>query len=189
MGNIESMPITPHPNAWVYQADEAELTGGARVEAANKGFTGKGYVAGYFDSSTAATTFRVNVPAAGDYYISLRYSAGAAGNWNADRTVGLSINNGELRKVVFKSISAAWDVWSENIQRVKLEAGINTITYRCLTEDDNSDCINLDKLSVWPYDPNPTITNIVFDKSTYIVLNMHSILQFFFCIHDLSKVF
>ncbi|NMB38663.1 MAG: carbohydrate-binding protein [Firmicutes bacterium] len=175
MGNIESMPITPHPNAWVYQADEAELTGGARVEAANKGFTGKGYVAGYFDSSTAATTFRVNVPAAGDYYISLRYSAGAAGNWNADRTVGLSINNGELRKVVFKSISAAWDVWSENIQRVKLEAGINTITYRCLTEDDNSDCINLDKLSVWPYDPNPTITNIVFDKSTYIVSKNYTI--------------
>lgn len=109
-----AMPTSPHPSAWVYQADEAELSGGARIESRNQGYTGqKGYVGGYFNSSTAATTFRVEVPADGEYYISLRYAAGAAGNWNADRVVGLSINNEEVKHVKFKSVSQSWDVWSE----------------------------------------------------------------------------
>lgn len=171
-----AMPTSPHPSAWVYQADEAELSGGARIESRNQGYTGqKGYVGGYFNSSTAATTFRVEVPADGEYYISLRYAAGAAGNWNADRVVGLSINNEEVKHVKFKSVSQSWDVWSECVQKVQLKAGLNTITYMCLTEDDNSDCINLDRLSVWPHDPNPTITNIVFDKSAYIVSKNYTI--------------
>lgn len=169
------MPTTPHPDAWIYQAADAELSGGARIETTNKGFTGKGYVAGYYNSGTAATTFRVNIPVDGEYYISLRYAAGAAGNWNTDRTVGLCINCEDIRQVFFKSISANWDIWSENIQKVRLVAGINTITYRCLTDTDNSDCINLDKLSVWSYDPNPTVTNIVFETSKYIVSQNYTI--------------
>lgn len=176
MAGEMAMPTGPHPSAWVYQADEAELAGGARIESINKGYTGqKGYVAGYFDSSTAATTFKVEVPTDGEYYISLRYAAGAAGNWNGDRVLGLSINNEGVYHVKFKSISQSWDVWSECVQKVSLKMGMNTVTYMCLTENDNSDCINLDRLSVWPYDTNPTITHIVFDKSTYIVSKNYTI--------------
>ncbi len=171
----EKMPTKPHPQAAIYHADEAELTGGAKVESAHKGFTGKGYVSGYLGSATAATTFLVNVPADGEYYISLRYAAGAAGNWNTDRTVGLCINDGEVRPVVFKSFKQDWDSWDENVQKVSLLKGENRITYRCLTEDDNSDCINLDKLSVWAHDPNPVITNIVFDSDPYILSENYSI--------------
>lgn len=169
------MPTISHPDAQIYQAENAELSGGAVVESSNKGFNGTGYVAGYLGSSTAATTFKVDVPKDGAYYISLRYAAGAAGNWNTDRTVGLRINSSNVKKVVFRSMSQSWDVWLENIQKVELQSGINSITYHCLTDADNSDCINLDQLSVWPYDPNPTVTNIVFDKDNYHVSENYTI--------------
>ena len=117
----------------------------------------------------------MELPTDGEYYISLRYAAGAAGNWNEDRVLGLSINNEGVYHVKFKSISQSWDVWSECVQKVSLKMGMNTVTYMCLTENDNSDCINLDRLSVWPYDTNPTITHIVFGKSTYIVSKNYTI--------------
>lgn len=166
---LEKMPIRPHPSAEIYHADQAELSGGAEVATAHKGFTGEGYVTGYLGSADARTTFLVDVPADGEYYISLRYAAGAAGHWNTDRTVGLIVNDGEVKPTVFRSFRPDWDTWYENIQRVRLQAGKNRISYSALTEDDNSDCINLDRLSIWPHDPNPKITNIVFAADIYVL--------------------
>ena len=172
---LENMPSIPHPNAAIYYAVDAELSGGAKVETNNKGYMGKGCVGGYYDSSTACTTFTIEVPVSGEYFISLRYAAGAAGNWSTDRTVGLSVNGESTIKVPFNSISATWDIWSENIQKVNLKAGRNTITYKCITENDNSDCINLDKLSVWSYCANPTIDAIVFNLNNYNVSEKYTV--------------
>ena len=88
----------------------------------------------------------MEVPEEGEYFISLRYAAGAAGNWSTDRVVGLSINGMDKQHIPFKSISPNWDVWLENVQKVSLKSGKNTIAYMSITENDNSDCINLDKL-------------------------------------------
>jgi len=172
---FETMPSNPHPNAVIYHAEHAELSGGAIVEKNSKGYTGEGYVTGYYDSNTACTTFTVKGSASGDYYISLRYAAGAAGNWNADRMVGLSVNGGSTAKVSFKSTDATWDIWAENIQKVSLNAETNTITYKCITDNDNSDCINIDKLSVWAYCENQIIDEIVFNFNNYNVSEKYTI--------------
>ena len=171
----DNMPTVPHPKAEVYYASDAQLSGGAKTEIANRGYTGKGYVSGYYDSSTACTTFTVEVPTDGVYFISLRYAAGAAGNWSSDRTVGLSINGMENIHIPFKSISPNWDVWLENIQKVELKAGKNTIAYMAITENDNSDCINLDKLSVWTFHENPSVDGIVFQRSNYSVSEKYTV--------------
>jgi hypothetical protein len=172
---LENMPSIPHPNAAIYYAADAELSGGAKVEDNNKGYTGKGYVSGYYDSGTACTTFNLEVPLCGEYFISLRYAAGAAGNWNTDRTVGLSVNGESTVNVPFKSISATWDIWSENIQKVSLKAGTNTIAYKCITDNDNSDCINIDKLSVWAFCTKPTIDAIIFKLNNYNVSEKYTV--------------
>ncbi|HHX12456.1 MAG TPA: carbohydrate-binding protein, partial [Clostridiales bacterium] len=172
---LENMPTVPHPKADIYYASDAELSGGARIEIANRGYTGKGYVSGYYDSSTACTTFTVEVPTDGEYFISLRYAAGAAGNWSSDRVVGLSINGAEKEDIPFKSISPNWDVWLENVQKIRLRSGKNSIAYMAFTENDNSDCINIDKLSVWPFYENPSIDAIVFQRSDYSVSEKYSI--------------
>lgn len=172
---IENMPTVPHPKAEVYYASDAELTGGAKIEIANRGYTGNGYVSGYYNSSTANTSYTVEVPVDGEYFISLRYAAGAAGNWSSDRTVGLSINGMETVHVPFKSISPNWDLWLENIQKVELKAGKNTIAYMSITENDNSDCINLDKLSVWTFHENPSIDGIVFQRNNYSVSEKYTV--------------
>ena len=171
----DNMPTIPHPKADVYYASDAELSGGARIEIANRGYTGNGYVSGYYDNSTACTTFTVEVPADGEYFISLRYAAGAAGNWSTDRTVGLSINGAEKVHIPFKSISPNWDVWLENIQKVRLKAGKNTIAFMSITENDNSDCISLDKLSVWNFHNNPSIDGIVFQRNSYSVSEKYTV--------------
>jgi hypothetical protein len=172
---LENMPTKPHPNATVYQGEDAELFGGAIVETNNKGYTGKGYVSGYYGSSTACTTFTVQVPVEGEYFISLRYAAGAAGNWSTDRIVGLSVNGESTVKVPFKSMSATWDIWAENIQKISLKAGRNTIAYKCITDNDNSDCINIDKLSVWTFYANPTLDGIMFNSNNYNVSEKYAL--------------
>ena len=170
-----NMPKLPHPKADKYDAINAKLSGGAFVESSNQGFHGTGYVGGYIDKSAAVTEFTVEVANAGDYFISLRYAAGAAGNWNTDRTVGLVINNEPAIHVPFKSVSARWDVWRENIQKINLKAGKNTIAYQSVTDNDNSDAINIDQLSVWKFDNQPTLDGIVFANDDYSVSEKHTI--------------
>ena len=161
------MPVYPHPNAVVYQAEDAQLSGRAFVAKDHSGYTGTGFVAGYDYSNNSTTTFRVNVPTSGPYYISLRYSAGKVGGWPDDRVVRLSVNGGSYINVTCKSTDT-WDLWSEVINKVELNAGENTIAYRAWT-DDNSDCINLDRLSVWPHSDNPVIDLLAFNPDTYEV--------------------
>lgn len=171
----QNMPKLPHPKADKYDALKAKLSGGAFVESSNQGYHGEGYVGGYIDKSDASTEFTVDVADAGDYFISLRYAAGAAGNWNTDRIVGLVINQADPIHIPFKSVSARWDVWKENIQKVTLNAGKNTIAYRSITDNDNSDTINLDQLSVWKFDDQPTLDGIVFNLDDYSVSEKHTI--------------
>lgn len=165
----EILPILPHPNAVIYQAEEASLTGGARVAKDHTGYTDSAFVAGYDNNGTASTKFKVNVPSKGEYYISLRYSAGEVGGWPKDRTVGFSVNEGAAQNITLKGTDSTWNTWVESIQKVSLNAGINTIEYKCITSSDNSDCINLDKLSVWAYHANPTIDSVTFSATVYTI--------------------
>lgn len=168
-------PEKPHPNALIYQAEDAALSGGACRASNHTGYTGTGFVACYDNSGTAKTTFTVDVPAAGEYFVSLRYSAGDVSGWPKNRTIGFTINGGTTIPIIFEGTDSTWNTWEENIQKVTLNAGANTIAYSALTKNDNSDVINLDKLSVWAFNPEPVVDAITFDKAIYVVSETSSL--------------
>ncbi|MFD1886897.1 CBM35 domain-containing protein [Paenibacillus wenxiniae] len=163
-------------NATVYQAEDGSLSGGANVATNHTGYTGTGFVAGYDGSSTAKTTFTVNVKNGGDYNIGLRYSAGEVNGWPTDRTVGLIVNDGNTSNITLKG-TGTWEDWADSIQTVNLKPGSNTIAITALTSNDNSDVINLDKLALWTNSSNPTVYTIRFDQQNYTVNDNDNVVQ------------
>ena len=61
-----------------YQAESAQLSGGARTETEHAGYTGSGYVGGFVDANrgNAAASFTVNTGKAGSTTITFRYANG-----------------------------------------------------------------------------------------------------------------
>ncbi|MEV8508937.1 family 16 glycoside hydrolase [Actinoplanes sp. NPDC051475] len=125
------------------EAEYAGLSGSAGVASDHTGYTGSGFVAGY-GSVGAATTFAVNVPSAGSYPVSLRYSNGPNPSSGA-KTVSLYVNGSKIRQVSLAD-TGTWDTWAAKIDTVTLRAGGNTIAYRVDTGDVGH--VNLDNLTV-----------------------------------------
>ncbi len=164
----DNEPVKAHPEATVYQAESALLTGGARIATDHTGYTGTGFAAGFDNSGTSKISFTVNVSDAGTYYLSFRYSAGDVGGWPKNRTLGLSIGD-VSENVTFTGTDSTWNTWEELIIKRELVSGDNIISLSCLTDDDNSDVINLDKLSVWKYSDNPVVDALAFSEDEYNV--------------------
>lgn len=164
----DNEPVKAHPNAVVYQAEDASMTGGARKATDHTGYTGTGFAAGFDNSGTAKVTFTVNAASAGTYYLSFRYSAGDVGGWPKNRTLALSVGN-EKENVTFTGTDSTWNTWEELIVKKELVSGNNTISLSCITDNDNSDAINLDKLSVWKYSGNPSVDALLFTEEGYNV--------------------
>jgi uncharacterized protein YjdB len=176
-------PIYPHPNAQIYQAEAAVLSGGAHVASNHTGYTGSGFVAGYDNNGSAKTTFTLNAPSAGEYYVSLRYSAGDVAGWPKDRTVGISVNSGASVATTVTGTEASWNTWREHIIRVQLNEGTNTLAVTALTNDDNSDAINLDKISVWAYHAEPVVDAIAFNQLEYVVSENNKVSTMVFAVN------
>ncbi len=164
----DSEPVTAHPAAEVYEAENAVLTGGAVKASDHTGYFGTGFVGGYDNSGTARTTFDVNADSAGEYYISFRYSAGDVGGWPKDRTLGLDVNDAS-ENVTFTGTDSTWNTWEELIVKRTLKEGSNSISLYCITSNDNSDCINLDRISVWKYSSQPVTDAVRFDEKEYSI--------------------
>lgn len=164
----DNEPVKAHPNAVVYQAEDASMTGGARKATDHTGYTGTGFAAGFDNSGTAKVSFTVNAASAGTYYLSFRYSAGDVGGWPKNRTLALSVGN-EKENVTFTGTDSTWNTWEELIVKKELVSGNNTISLSCITDNDNSDAINLDKLSVWKYSGNPSVDALLFTEEGYNV--------------------
>jgi Divergent InlB B-repeat domain/Carbohydrate binding module (family 35) len=124
-----------------YEAENATRSGGANVNTNHAGYTGTGFVDGYFNSTTAQTVFTVSAPSAGSATITVRY---AAGNGTSSNT-GLYVNGTKLRNITFNG-TGAWATWSTKVETVTLNAGNNTIGLKA--ETSNSACINLDNIVV-----------------------------------------
>ena len=159
-------PVTAHPMAKVYQAEDAVLSGGTRKAADHTGYTGTGFVGGYDNNGSGAVTFNVDAAEDAEYYIDFRYSAGDVGGWAKNRTMGLLVN-GSSSELVFNGTDASWNTWEEKIIRTRLNAGNNVITVKNITSDNNDDCINLDKISVWKYSDNPVTDAIAVSSDSY----------------------
>ena len=125
------------------EAENSGLSGSAGVASDHTGYTGSGFVAGY-NTVGAATTFSVNVPAAGSYPVSLRYSNGPNPSAGA-KTVSLYVNGSKVRQVSLAD-TGNWDTWAAKSDTVTLRAGGNTIAYKMDTGDIGN--VNLDSLTV-----------------------------------------
>lgn len=135
-----------------YQAETASLEGGAKVVTNHSGYTGTGFVDGYYNNANAKTTFSVNVGAAGQYPVTLRYSAG-----NAQSTTNAVYVNGTFVKNITCPKTTNWDTWANELENLTLNAGKNTIAYKSTAS--TTSCINLDKITV-----GDVICNVSFTK-------------------------
>ncbi len=122
----------------IYQAENAQLGGGAGVNSDHTGYTGTGFVDSYYNVG-AQTSFTVNVPKAGQYLLTLRYSNGiyVAGEQQgyppieppAANTASVYVNEVKIRQIGFDK-TTDWAHWMLRTERLTLLAGKNTISLR-----------------------------------------------------------
>jgi hypothetical protein len=124
-----------------YEAENATLSGGANKNTNHTGYSGTGFVDGFYYSTTAQASFTVNMASAGSATVTLRYSAGNGTSTNT----GLYVNGTKIKNITCNTTSN-WDTWANEVETVTLNAGNNTIAYK--TETSVNTCINLDYISV-----------------------------------------
>ena len=124
-----------------YEAESATFTGGAKVNGNHSGYSGTGFVDGYYNNTTARTTFNVSVQAAGEYTLKLRYSAGLGTSTN----VGLYVNGIKIKNITCNG-TASWDTWMDQLETVTLNSGNNTFSYKA--DNASTACINLDYIYI-----------------------------------------
>ncbi|MEK4516240.1 discoidin domain-containing protein [Paenibacillus sp. FSL H8-0122] len=126
--------------AGTYEAEAAALSGGAKMNTDHAGYSGTGFVDGYLTQGPA-TTFTVNVPAAGTRNVTLKY-ANASGS---DKTISIYVNGVKQRQTTLPNL-ANWDTWSTKAEALPLNAGSNSIAYKYDAGDTGN--VNLDLITV-----------------------------------------
>jgi outer membrane lipoprotein-sorting protein len=124
-----------------YEAENATLSGGAKMNTNHAGYGGTGFVDGFINNTTAQAAFTVYVQSAGMYYVKLHYSAGNGTSANT----GLYVNGTKVKNITCPG-TYNWDAWSDETETVPLNAGNNTIAYKA--EVSSASCINLDYIIV-----------------------------------------
>ena len=149
---IAAMSVAPLPmGKQSYEAESAQLSGGARVETEHPGYTGTGYVGGFVDGNrgNAAATFTVNSTLAGSGSAELRYANGTG----SPRTASLIVN-GATQQIGLPAL-ANWDTWSTISAGLSLKAGSNTVAVKYGSSDNGN--FNLDNIAVTtPDQPAPS---------------------------------
>jgi len=143
---------TPEPSN-VYEAEYALLANGAKVNNDHVGYSGSGFIDGYWNLG-ATTTFTVHTATAGHYDVSLTYG-NATGS---SKTLSLYVNDIKQMQTTLPQLPN-WSSWDTKTETIALQAGSNTITY-CYDNEDSGN-VNLDKItitSVTSPTPTPTIT-------------------------------
>ena len=144
-GRFQLMPPptpqpTPKPEGIVYEAEDALLSGGALLAMDHEGYSGKGFVAGYYQGTGQKTAFRVKSAEEGKRRAVFRF-----GNaMGSEQTLGLYVNGQFIQKVKFKDLGD-WDNWDDSTVDLVLKKGTNQVA---LQKDRDDGCINLDYLAV-----------------------------------------
>jgi hypothetical protein len=132
----------------ILEAENATLTGGAAVTTDHTGYSGTGFVGGYYESTTADTKFDVNIASAGRYTLAVRYSAGNGTSSNTALYVnGIFITN------LICNATADWNTWAFENQQIALNGGANTIELK--SSASVAACINLDYITLTSLAPPP----------------------------------
>ena len=136
-----SVSSLPYISGSILEAENATLTGGAAVATDHTGYSGTGFVDGYYESTTADTKFDVNISSAGQYTLAVRYSAGNGTSSNTALYVnGIFITN------LICSATADWNTWAIENQQIALNGGANTIEFK--SSASVATCINLDYITL-----------------------------------------
>jgi hypothetical protein len=144
--------------SFTWEAENATLSGDAKQYVTyHSGFSGTGFIEGFWKSTTAQVTFNTNVAYGGNYEVKLRYSAGNGISTNT----GLYVNGVKIKNITCPA-TANWDTWGDEVETVTLNAGINTIAYK--SETVSSYPINLDKL---------TLTSVTTPSQVAVVLQVN----------------
>ena len=98
-----------------YEAENAALDYGAFPSTEHPGYSGTGYVMGFWMSSTAEATFTVLTDGPGDYAVNLRYSAGMGTSTN----VGFYVNGVKIKNLTCPG-TGNWQTWSTISETVVL---------------------------------------------------------------------
>lgn len=125
-----------------YEAESAQLTGGAVAQTEHAGYTGSGYVGGFTDANkgNVTATFALTGATAGSNAVTFRFANGTG----SARTMSLIVN-GATRQISVPA-TANWDTWGTTSQAVILNAGANTLALKYGTADTGN--LNLDNIAV-----------------------------------------
>lgn len=124
-----------------YEAENAALSGGAKVNTDHTGYSGTGFVDGYYNVTGAETKITVSASAAGSYNVTLRYGAGGGTSTNND----LYVNDVKIKDLSCSG-TGSWDTWADLTEPVSLKSGSNTIAYK--SDSSSTLCINLDYIDL-----------------------------------------
>jgi hypothetical protein len=139
---LNSLPGA-QPDQVFYEAEEGRRTGGAGVSAEHAGHSGIGFVDN-FGSLNAETAVNVNVSSAGTYDVGLRYANGPDPFAGA-KTISVHVNARKVKQISLPT-TTTWKDWATATERLTLQKGLNTITYRVDAPDTGH--VNLDLISV-----------------------------------------
>ncbi len=114
---VFAVPAPPEAN---YQAELATAQGPV-LAAAYPGYQGSGYL-DYQAASQEYIEWTVNVPAAGPYYLGLRYALNGG-----TRCLRLQVNGATVSAALAFPATGSWSTWQYNAQKAVLKAGANTI--------------------------------------------------------------
>ncbi len=123
-----------------YEAEDAILSGSARVAYDHTGYSGSGFICGYGNVGAKAL-FTVIAPQAGNYTIHIRYSNAS----EAKKSLSIYVNGIKIKQTFFTRLSN-WDTWEDDYEALYLNEGINTISLQ--RDDDDGGTVNLDNITV-----------------------------------------
>ncbi|SHJ85241.1 Beta-xylosidase, GH43 family [Anaerocolumna jejuensis DSM 15929] len=145
--NLDSITVT-EAATWHYEAENAVLSGNAKIADNHSGYAGTGFIDGLWVAGSAVD-FSVDTETAASYDVKLRYSNGN----NESKTLSLYLNGSKVKQISLPK-TGNWNTWSEKVETVYLNKGTNTITFKYDTSDSaniNIDNIHLNKRVPWKY--------------------------------------
>ena len=98
------------------------------VSSEHAGFSGTGFVAGFYCNPGAHLTFTVNAPADGEYDVILGYAMGTNEAQGNPGTLAIYVNRNKVGTTTFEP-GATWSTYLQKTEKLTLKKGENTITY------------------------------------------------------------
>lgn len=161
--------VTFHSNRSIpvshYEAEEADLLGGALAASSQTGYNGTGYVTGLSASANARVTFTVVAADTGIYQLSLRYSAGTPSKL---RSLSIEVNQQPCSSIEPLG-TRDWNTWNTVSTVVPLNKGSNTLVFLADSAYVAFDYIELHHVSTTAYQASSRIGRIkLADGSGYL---------------------